>query len=81
MVLESAAVRRVDSVAGELYHILLELWNSCSNLGASRTNFVTLHSIRDKVREKKNECSPALGTYLEHYLKVLSKMRFFLFQI
>lgn len=70
VVLINAAARRVDPVAGELYHILLNLWLRCSQFDAPVTNTIDFHQIKDEVRKTPNVNS-ALREYLDHYLRVL----------
>lgn len=69
IVLVNAAARRVDPIAGELYHLLLQLWNDCSHIGAPVTNAVDLHQIKEKIR--KVGSSSALRDQLDQYLRVL----------
>jgi len=68
VILINAAARRVDSTAGELYHILLDMWSEISCRNAPITNSVSLHLIKNAVLKAHNS---SLLKYLDEYLKVL----------
>nr|CAG4634746.1 EOG090X04YD [Alona affinis] len=72
VLLVNAAARRVDAVAGELFHLMLEMWNECSRFGAPVTNSIDLNQIRDKIR-KKTDAAAALREHLDNYLRVLEE--------
>nr|CAG4641644.1 EOG090X04YD [Eurycercus lamellatus] len=70
VILVNAAARRVDPIAGELYHLLLQLWSRCSSFDAPITNFIDFHQIKDAVRKNAN-CSALLRDHFDQYLRVL----------
>ena len=72
--LVNAAATRVDPTAGELYHILLELWREASPQGASVTNSVSFNQIKDTVR-RTEMISPGLIEHFDQYLRVLCKFK------
>ena len=68
MILKKAAARRVDGTAGELYHILLDMWSEFSCRNAPTTNPISLHQIKSAVAKAHNS---VLLKYLDEYLQVL----------
>nr|CAG4649280.1 EOG090X04YD [Scapholeberis mucronata]SVE93579.1 EOG090X04YD [Scapholeberis mucronata] len=70
VVLVNAAARRVDTTAGELYHLLLKLWRECSPPDVPITNTLSFNQIKDAVR-KLDSCNPALLEHFDQYLRVL----------
>ncbi len=64
----NAAARRVDNTAGELYHILLDMWAEHSCRNAPTTNSISLHGIKGFVSKAHNSL---LLKHLDEYLKVL----------
>ena len=68
MILKKAAARRVDGTAGELYHILLEMWSEISCRNAPTTNPVSLYEIQTAVLKTHNN---SLLEHLDEYLQVL----------
>nr|SVE84219.1 EOG090X04YD [Daphnia pulex] len=69
VILVNAAARRVDTTAGELYHLILKLWRESSNPDSPATTPVSYNVIKDAVR--KNDSSPILLEHFDHYLRVL----------
>lgn len=72
VVLVNAAARRVDTTAGELYHLLLKLWRECSPPDVPITNTLSFNQIKDAVR-KLDSCNPALLEHFDQYLRVLCR--------
>nr|SVE89843.1 EOG090X04YD [Daphnia sinensis] len=70
VILVNAAARRVDSTAGELYHLILKLWRECSNPDSPTTNALSFNVIKDAVRKNEGS-SPVLLEHFEQYLRVL----------
>ena len=71
VILVNAAARRVDSVAGELLHLLLGMWGQISNQSSQTSTLLSSIQIKDAAR-RKFPGNPIVD-YCEQYLRILSE--------
>jgi len=71
-ILVNAAARRIDPLAGQLYHILYNLWSENSSPESPISTPLTFNQIRDTVCKSFESTSP-LVLYCDQYLKILGK--------
>jgi len=71
-ILVNAAARRIDPLAGQLYHILYNLWSENSSPESPISTPLTFNQIRDTVCKSFESTSP-LVLYCDQYLKILAE--------
>jgi len=71
-ILVNAAARRIDPLAGQLYHILYNLWTDISPPESPVSAALSYTQIKDTVNKSFESNSP-LVLYCDQYLKILSE--------
>jgi len=71
-ILVNAAARRIDPPAGQLYHLLYNLWSDNSPPGSPISAPLTYYQIRDAVSKSFENTNP-LVLHCDQYLKILAE--------